>query len=245
MCSSEEPAISLFTFPPTFGLRNVSPFCLRVEMALVHLNIPFEIVLESNPAKGPKKKLPFIISNNEVIDDSELIYLHLDQLTGGRLFKELSPADYGVGCAFTRLVDDHLYWLVVASRWLDDDWFPNVYKGFFGAFPPVIRNLISTLARRQMRKTLDLQGLGRHSLNQQKEFARRDLQALASVLTNSRYIVGDKLSVFDFSVTSMLSGLLDNVPSTWMTEIGQEFPELQHYAERIQSEVGVYGRTHP
>jgi glutathione S-transferase len=120
-----------------------------------------------------------------------------------------------------------------------------MYKGFFDAFPPVIRNLILILGKRQMRKTLDLQGLGRHSLKQQKEFARGDLQALASVLTNSRYIVGDKLSVFEFSITSMLSGLLDNVPSTWMTEIGQEFPELQHYAERIQSEVGVYGRAQP
>ncbi|MDG1065336.1 MAG: glutathione S-transferase family protein [Luminiphilus sp.] len=245
MGSSEETVISLFTFPPTFGLRNVSPFCLRVEMALTHLDIPFEIVLESNPAKGPKNKLPFIISNNEIIDDSELIYLHLDQLTDGQLFEGLSPTDYGIGCAFTRLVDDHLYWLIVASRWLDDDWFPNVYKGFFGAFPPVVRDLISALARRQMRKTLDLQGLGRHSLNQQKAFARRDLQALANVLTDSRYIVGNKLSVFDFSITSMLSGLLDNVPGTWVTAIGQEFPELQHYADRIQAEVGVYGRTKP
>jgi len=243
--SPDGAVIALTTFPTAFGLRNVSPFCLRVEMALKHLGLPFEIVLEHNPAKGPKKKLPFIRSNNEIIDDSELIYLHLDELTGGGLFGELSPSEYGIGCAFTRLVDDHLYWLIVASRWLDDDWFPNVHEGFFKPFPPLVRHLISAVARRQVRKTLDLQGLGRHSLDQQRDFARRDLQALAQVLSNSPYIVGSKLSVFDFSVTSMLSGLLDNEPATWMTTIAQEFPQLKDYAEAIQAEVGVYGRSSP
>jgi glutathione S-transferase len=241
----EHTIISLYTFPPTFGLRNVSPFCLRIEMALKYLGIPFEVVLEHNPAKGPKNKLPFIKSNHEIIDDSELIYLHLDQLSNGGLYGELSHTELGVGCAFTRLIDDHLYWLIVASRWLDDTWFPNVYDGFFASFPPILRNLISTLARRQMRKTLDLQGLGRHTLDQQKDFARRDLGALVHTLSDSQYIVGNKMSVFDFSVSSMLSGLFDNRPGTWMTTIAEEFPELQYYAERIQSEVGVYGRAQP
>ena len=70
--------VFLYTFPPAFGLRNVSPFCLRVEMALNYLNVPFEIVLEHNPGKGPKGKLPYIVDSGKIIGDSELIYHHLD-----------------------------------------------------------------------------------------------------------------------------------------------------------------------
>ena len=34
--------IGLYTFPEAFGLRNVSPFCLKVEMALHHLGERYE-----------------------------------------------------------------------------------------------------------------------------------------------------------------------------------------------------------
>ena len=55
-----------------------------------------------------------------------------------------------MGLAFTRLAEDHLYWLMVASRWLDDNWWPNVVDGFFGTLPGIIRPVITGIARRQI-----------------------------------------------------------------------------------------------
>ena len=75
--------IKLCTFPETFGLRNVSPFCLKVEMALTHLGLDYEIIEESDPRKSPKGKLPYIIMNGETIADSELILERLDQAGKG------------------------------------------------------------------------------------------------------------------------------------------------------------------
>jgi glutathione S-transferase len=237
--------IELYTFPEAFGLRNVSPFCLRVEMALKHLDLPFEITLEHNPGKGPKGKLPFIIDDGQTIADSEIIYQHLDSKSDGGLFGAIDAVDRGRGYAFTRLVDDHLYWMMVASRWLDDAWFDNVRKGFFEAFPPVLRSVIGTIARGQVRKTYKLQGLGRHTLDEQKDFARRDLQALVDGLNGGRYIVGDRMTVFDFTVASLLAGLIDNQPATWISELARDYPALVDYAEGIQAEVGVYARVKP
>ena len=122
--------IKLYAFPEAFGLRNVSPFCLKVEMALTYLNDEYEIVEESNPRKSPKGKLPYIVINGESIADSEIILEHLDQIHNGALYGHLSDDEYARGYAFTRLAEDHLYWLMVASRWLDDDWFPNIVEGF-------------------------------------------------------------------------------------------------------------------
>lgn len=234
--------ITLFTFPAAFGLRNVSPFCLKVEMALAYLDIDFEIALESDPRKGPKDKLPFIISNGVTLDDSELILKHLDEITDGGLYGQLSATEIAVGTAFTRLADDHLYWIMVASRWLEDDWFPNVKQGFFSSLPPVIGPFIAKLARRKMRQTYHLHGLGRHTKQQQEWFARRDLQAIASVVGEDEYIVGKRLTVFDFSVAPLLAGFLDNKPQTWLTELASEYPALAAYAEKIQKEVNVYCR---
>jgi glutathione S-transferase len=237
--------IKLYTFPEAFGLRNVSPFCLRVEMALAHLGLEFETVLESDPGKSPKGKLPFIVDEGHTIPDSELIFQYLDGKCDGALYGHLQPGEFGQGIAYTRLVDDHLYWLMVASRWLDDAWFPNVKKGFFSAFPPVLRTAIGVLARRQMRRTFDLHGLGKHSFEEQQGFARRDLAALEDALDGKTYLLGERLTVFDFSVASLLSGLIDNQPPTWISTIAEEYAGLRVYAERIQAEVGVYARRRP
>ncbi len=112
--------MTLYTLPPAFGLRNPSPFCLKVEMALTHLGLDFEIATEANPQKAPKGKMPWLVDDG-IIPDSELILDHLDKKTDGGIFSALAPEEVAVGTAFTRLAEDHLYWMVVASRWLDDE----------------------------------------------------------------------------------------------------------------------------
>lgn len=235
--------ITLFTFPEAFGLRNVSPFCLKVEMALAYLKIDYDIGFESDPRKGPKDKLPFIISNGVTISDSELILDHLDTLSDGGLYGELSPSEFAVGTAFLRLVEDHLYWMLVASRWIDDDWFPNVQKGFFSKMPPLLGPLVSRLARSQMKKTYYLHGLGRHTQEEQEWLAHRNLKAIASIVGPEHYIVGKRLTVFDFSVAGLLAGVFDQKPESWITKLANEYPVLREYAERVQKDTDVYCRN--
>jgi len=235
--------ITLFTFPEAFGLRNVSPFCLKVEMALSYLDIDYQIALESDPRKGPKDKLPFIITDGVTIDDSELILDHLDKTTNGGLYGQLSDEEMAVGTAFSRLVDDHLYWMLVASRWLDDDWFENVKIGFFSNMPPLIGPLVAKLARNQIKKTYHLHGLGRHTQEQQEWFARRDLQAIEAIVNSEQYIVGKRLTVFDFSVASLVAGMTDQQPHAWISAVARDYPGLSEYAERVQKELKVYCRN--
>ena len=234
--------ITLVTFPAAFGLRNVSPFCLKVEMALAHLGIEHEIEMEADPRKAPKGKLPYIKVDGNRIADSELIFEYLDHITQGGLYGSLTPEEKAQGLAWTRLAEDHLYWMMVASRWLDDTWFPNIVEGFFGFVPGLFRGFASGAARRQMQKTYDLHGLGRHTFEEQQGFARRDLEAINAAVTNSPYIVGGRLTVYDFVIAGMLSGLMDNQPPTWMSRMANEYPGLREYLTRIEAEVGVQGR---
>jgi glutathione S-transferase len=234
--------MQLYTFPKTFGLRNVSPFCLKVEMALAYLGQDYDIVLEPDPRKSPKGKLPYIVDGDHTVADSELILEYLDEKTGGGLYAGLSNDEVARGVAFTRMIDDHLYWMLVASRWVDDTWFENVREGFFGALPPLVKQVASSLARKQITKTYLLQGLGMHSLEEQAGFARRDFRALEAALKCNDYIAGARLTVYDFGVASLLAGLYDQQPPSWINEIAADFPSVQQYAERVQREVGVYAR---
>lgn len=234
--------LELVTLPPAFGMRNVSPFCLKIEMLLKSLDLEFTLSDISDPRKAPKGKLPFLIADGEKIADSELIAQYLDNLTNGRVFAGLTAEQKGYGYALTRLVEDHLYWLLVASRWLDEDWWPNVVRGFFGPLPVPLRQIVSGVARRRMAQTFNLQGLGRHSLEEQKGFARRDLESLAAVVPASGFLFGDQPNIFDFTVAAMMAGAYDNKPATWVTDIAVGYGGLRAYTERVQQATGVWGR---
>jgi glutathione S-transferase len=131
---------------------------------------------------------------------------------------------------------------MVASRWLDDAWWPEIQKGFFGSFPALLRGPIGFVARRSMRQTYDLHGMGRHTLEEQKGFAGRDLEAIDGLVAVRPFLLGENISVYDFGVASLLAGLLDNKPPTWLTALAETHTHLRPYAERVQESVGVWCR---
>ena len=234
--------LELVTLPPAFGLRNVSPFCLKAEMLLTSLDLEFNTSDLNDPRKAPKGKLPYLVADGERIADSELITEYLDKLTGGKVYQGLTWEQRARGVAISRLVEDHLYWIMVASRWLDDDWFPNVVNDFFGFVPGFIRKFAANGARKQVRNTYHLHGLGRHSLEEQASFARRDLEALEALVSNHGFLFGDSPCIYDFTLAGFMAGVYDQQPPTWINPIADEFGTLKDYTERVQAAVGVYGR---
>lgn len=240
--SAKDEALHLVTLPPAFGMRNVSPFCLKIEMLLTDLQLPFTVGEEADPRKAPKGKLPYLRIGDRSLADSELIGDYLDARTDGGVFGGLTAVQQGHGWAATRLAEDHLYWLVVGSRWLDDDWWPNVVDGFFGTLPAIVRPLVTRLARTEVKKTIYLQGLGRHSHEEQMGFAHRDLAALQGCVSDGGFLCGIEPNYFDYSVAGVLSGIFDNTPATWLTTVALDYPDLRAYTDRVQAHVGVFGR---
>ena len=237
------PKLTLVTLGGAFGMRNVSPFCLKLELLMTDLGLEFELEEEIDPRKAPKGKLPFLKTPDGNIADSELVLLYLDELTQGRVFEGISAQQKAYGMGLSRLAEEHLYWTIVASRWLDDKWWPNVVEGFFHIAPAVVRPFIANIARKQVRKTYEYQGLGLHTQSEQEGFVRRDMQALQDAITEDGYLFGNTPNVFDFTITGILAGIYDQTPPTWVNAIAEEFPALKDYADRVQSHVGVFGRT--
>lgn len=237
------PVIELYTLGGAFGMRSVSPFCLKLEMLLTHLEIDYALVVEPDPRKAPKGKMPWAKIDGEVFADSEIIIEVIDDRTGGLVYAGLTPQERAYGLGLVRLAEEHLYWLMAAARWLDDDWWPNVKRDFMKIIPAFIRTPVSSLIRRRMKQTVMLQGLGAHTLEEQLGFARRDLAALQDAVSESQFLFGDNVSVFDMGIAAIMAGIYDNQPATRLTYIANEFSVLKAYTERVQSSLGVYGRT--
>jgi hypothetical protein len=106
-----------------------------------------------------------------------------------------------------------------------------------------VRPIVTRLARKQVRQTYHLHGLDRHSLQEQRGFAQRDLQALAVAVENSSDLDAGSPRYFDFTLAGFLAGVYDQQPPTWVNELADQYPRLKEYTEQVQRSVGVWGRV--
>ena len=181
--------ITLFTFGPAFGLPDPSPFVTKAEVLLKLSGLPCKT--STRGLRGaPKGKLPYIDDDGVIVADSTLIRLHLEERHGIDFDKGLSPAEKGVAWAFEKLCEDHLYWAVVHSRWMDRANFDQGPRRFFDIAPAPIRPLVIWAIRRRVRRDLHGQGLGRNERAEIEKLAMRGIGAIADQLGDKPYLMG-------------------------------------------------------
>ena len=134
--------ITLYTFGPAWGLPDPSPFVTKAIVLLKMSGLPFETDT-GGFRKAPRGKLPYIRDGGEVISDSTLIRLHLEQRHKIDFERGLTPEQRGVAWAAEKLCEDHLYWFIVQARWLDADNFERGPARFFDAVPAPLRPIVS------------------------------------------------------------------------------------------------------
>lgn len=128
--------IKLHQFARTWRIPNLSHFCCKLETYLRLAGIPYQM-FESIPPKAPQGKLPFIEEGDNKIADSDLIIRYLKQQYGDRLDTDLNPSQQAIRIAMQRLLEDHLFWITMYTRWqyTEENWQINK-KAIFHTFPP-------------------------------------------------------------------------------------------------------------
>ncbi len=170
--------ITLYAGGSHFGLPDPSPFVTKAEMLLRFAKIPFTVE-KASFGKAPKGKIPYIADEGILIGDLTLIRLHLEKRYGARFDANYAEAKLANAWMVEKMLEEHLYWLMVYERWAID---ANFRKGpalFFNAAPAPIRPFVRMLVKRQVRKNLWAQGLARHTEAERFELGRRDLDAVA------------------------------------------------------------------
>src|SRR5262245_25413096 len=172
--------ITLHTFGPYFGLPDPSPFVMKAEMLLKLSGLRYETTRRGFRG-APKGKLPYIRDGETVVADSTLIRLHLEQKHHIDFDRGLSPHDRGVGWAVEKMLEDHLYWIMVYWRWLNPENFARGPAAFFERAPAPIRPLAKWFVLRRLRGTLHRHGIGRHSEAETTTMAARGIESLAQI----------------------------------------------------------------
>jgi glutathione S-transferase len=226
--------ITLYTFGPFFGLPDGSPFVMKGMLLLKMAGLDFK-AQPTAPSKAPKGKLPFIDDAGVIVADTTFIRRHIEQKYGFDYDSGLTPEQKAIGWALEKLFEDHLYWLVMAERWMDDTNFAKGPARFFDSLPAPMRPVVRAMIRGKVRQALRGQGLYRHSPDERRDLARRDLEAAAALLGDKPFLFGDQPHGADATLGAFtLAALCPHFAGATRDEI-EKLPNLAAYARRMEA----------
>ncbi len=187
--------------------------------------------------KAPKGKLPYIDDAGTRVADSTFIRFHLEKVRRIDFDKGLNDEHRGVAWAIEKLLEDHLYWLVVRDRWINEDNFNKGPVRFFDAAPALIRPLIIRMVRRRVRANLQGQGLGRHTDAESALLAGRDARALAGALGDKPFLMGETPCGADATLFAFVTAALCPLFQSSARDAIGSYSNLVAYRDRL---LGVY-----
>lgn len=226
--------IELHQFPRALGLPNPSPFCMKVEAWLKLAGVPYEVVA-STPLGAPKRKLPYIRDNGQMVCDSHDIIAHLEKTQGVNLDAGLTPEQKAVSHAFDRMFAEHLYWPLLYSRWIEDSGWAQIRPIFFGPLPPVVRTLLANFIRKQTRDALRGHGMGRHKREDIYARAAQDLRALSDQLGGKPCFLGEAPTNLDATAYAFLGNIWDaRIENSPLKPLMGKHANLVAYCERMR-----------
>lgn len=226
--------ITLHTMPGTDQLESMSPFCMKVEVYLKLQKLPYE-VWTGDPRKAPKKKLPMIESDGARVADSSAILAHLESKAEHPLDRGMTEKDRARAHVLKRMFEESLYFVVLWSRWADDEGWESVRPTIEAVVPAAVRWFVPGIIRKKVVASCVAQGTGRHSRNEIYALGRADLEAIATLLGDGPFMLGEELRTIDMTAYAFLANILLWTRPSPLTESARELPGLSAYVNRFAS----------
>jgi glutathione S-transferase len=226
--------ITLYASSPRFGHPDPSPFVTKAMMLLKMSKLPFEVKPMSF-SKAPKQKIPYIGLGDGFLGDSHFIKCHLEDQHGVDFSGGYGPEDRAKGWALARMLEEHLYFLIVHDRWVPQGNFNAGPAQFFQEVPLPLRGFIRSMIRSRVLKMLKAQGMARHTDAERMQLAKGDIDAVVTLLGRKPYILGETISEYDATVFAFLFSAAATVFNSAMGADIRSRPALMAYLERIRS----------
>ncbi|TCO71282.1 glutathione S-transferase family protein [Rhodovulum euryhalinum] len=228
--------LALHVFAPEMGMISPSPFSVKALLLLELSGMPFTRV-PGDPRKAPRGKLPVLVDNGQAIPDSEAIRAHLARAHGFDADAHLTTRQRAEAAAIRALVEEHLYWVLVHSRWIERP--AETRAAFFGRLPAPLRRPVFALVRRQVDRALQGQGTGRHAPGEIHAMGAEGLAALATLLGDGPYLFGDRPSSIDTVIFGFLENVLAATLDTPLRAAAAAHPGLVAYHRRLRTGIAA------
>jgi glutathione S-transferase len=220
--------------PKDKRLINNSPFCAKTEIFLNLAKIDYKIInFNANPGKFKNAKLPVINLEGRYICDSSHIEIHLTKTHDIMLNSHLSRSDMAIGYAFSRLVEDNLYWSILHERWFIESNWNKLKAHYFSHMPAPIRWLVPSLIQRNVLKAARGHGMALHSNEEIHNFGFEAVKAISDFLAEKNFILGEKVTSFDATIYAFISSIIHSPYGPKLSKTAHSFPNIIKYDERM------------
>jgi len=220
--------LTFYGFGSAFGLPDPSPFVMKSEVQLKMAGVPYRFE-RAAPPDAPKGKIPFIKVGAHRVGDSTFIRAHIEKAHGFDFDKGLSDEQRAQAWAIERMLEDHLYFAMIHTRWLDDENWEKGPSHFFDGAPEGV----AAGVRERTRGKLDAHGLGRHRDEEIAELATRSIDALAAQLGGKTYLFGDTPCGADATAFAFVAGVLTPFFDTPLRKAAEKHANLIAYRDRM------------
>ena len=224
--------ITLFRFGPAWGKFGcVSQFVLKVETYLRMSGIEFKTqsLGIAYDETAPKGRLPYIEHNGKQIADSSIIIDYLKEQFGDPLDAAFAATDLAKGHTIKRMIEEHVWWLMARERW----WSP---ENPYWDTPGLLKELEQAdyeEARDDSRRKCIEHGVGAFTEDEIDQRGREDLDALAALLGEQPYFLGDRPASVDATTYAFLWQILNAPYASPLKDAALEHDNLVDYVERI------------
>jgi len=224
--------ITLYCFTPIAGLPDASPFVVKAMTLLKMARLDY-VEDRTGFSRAPKGKQPYINDDGVIVADSTFIRFHLEKAHGIDFDPHLTPEQKAIGWCVEKMCEEHLYWIIVRARWMDDANFERGPARFFDGVPAVVRPFAKWFVRRKIRSALWSQGVGRHSDAETDSLGLRDVESLATLIGDNTYLFGDKPGGADATVFAFLAGVMAPLAESAIRDAALSKANLVAYRDRM------------
>ncbi len=205
--SDERTPITLHQFDSFWGLPNASPFCMKVEGYLRWRRIPFRIVV-SSPRRSPSGQVPWVVDDGEVIADSQKIITRFERGRADALDHWMTARDRAAAHMLRRLLEFDLFWQINYSRWVDPAGWARFRPDIRVRLPLPMRLFGLPMVRRRLMRTCRMLGLKPDQPQKAYDIGRGHIDAVADLLGDSPFMLGENISSVDFSALGVLGNIM-------------------------------------
>jgi len=229
--------MELIVFPPTYGEPAGSPFATKAIAMMDMAGLDYKLTYLSDPRKMPKQKLPVLKVGDRLIPDSNEIRAYIESTFDFDFDAGLTAHQRAMSTAIIRMVEEHIYFIVYASRWIEEHNWQVTKAANFGEIPTLLRGFITKMVRKGALAQVKGQGMGRHSVAERLTRFETDIDALETLLGDQDYLFGDKPTAADISTITALSFARAFPGPNELNDYLATKPELNTYLDRGKAEL--------
>ncbi len=236
MTNPDSDKIKLFAFGTGWGLpfTTSAPFPLKLAAWMRMAEVPYEFIVENDSSKGPKGKAPWIEYGTVRMGDSALVIDHLRERFDVDLDAHLNAGQRALATAVQRMLEEHYHQCFEHQLFFGKGG-PERIQEFAATMPIPVRWLLPTVLGRAFTKQLHARGMGRHSEEVIIAQGKADLDALAELLGDQPYFLGDQPSSIDACVFGFLGVSVYVAGDNPLFRHGASHENLMRYCERMRT----------